>query len=282
MATKQAVCNTNMSIIFDHRTEQGTVTSANPADVWQDWQGKGEKWLFLAPHDDDIVIGAGMTLLAGVQLGVDVHAAVITNGRVGYCLPEMRDTIVQIRKEEARESFRFLGVPESNLYQFNYDDGNLPHNAGRWFTTDLYDSRAIAGSVGVQNTMVWLLRQVRPTRVFMPNRLDMHPDHSIVNSELVMSVFHAQGQIWPELGPPIPVIPKLYEYATYNDFISPPTLRVRVSDDLVEKRLAGVAFYKSQLQIDLVVNETRKAGGNEYLHEMAFKIFSATKYESLF
>ena len=258
------------------------VTSANPADVWQDWRDKGEKWLFLAPHDDDIVIGAGLTLLAGVQLGVDIHAAIITNGRMGYCLPEMRNTIVQVRKEEARESFRFLGVPESNLYQFNYDDGDLPHKAGRWFTDDPNDSRAIEGAVGLQNTMVWLIRKVRPTRVFMPNRLDLHPDHSIVNSELVMSVFHAQGQIWPELGPPIPVIPKLYEYATYNDFISPPTLRVRVSDDLVEKRLAGVAFYKSQLQIDLVVNETRKAGGNEYLHEMAFKIFSATKYESLF
>ena len=271
-----------MSIIFDLRKEQGTVTSTNPAEVWQDWRSGGERWLFLAPHDDDIVIGAGLTLLAGVQLGVDIHAGIITNGRMGYCLPEMRDTIVQIRREEARESFCFLGMQESNLYQFNYDDGNLPHNAGRWFTDDLHDSRAIEGAVGLQNTMVWLLRQVRPTRVFMPNRLDLHPDHSIVNTELVMSVFHAQGQIWPELGPPIPVIPKLYEYATYNDFISPPTMRVRVSDDLVEKRLAGVAFYKSQLQIDLVVNETRKAGGNEYLLEMAFKIFSATKYESVF
>jgi LmbE family N-acetylglucosaminyl deacetylase len=201
---------------------------------------------------------------------------------MGYCLPEVRDTIVQVRKEEARESFRFLGLPDDKLYQFNYDDGNLPHNAGRWFTNGPNDSRAIEGAVGLQNTMVWLLRKVRPTRVFMPNRLDLHPDHSIVNTELVMSVFHAQGQIWPELGSPLAVIPKLYEYATYNDFISPPTIRVRVSDDLVEKRLAGIAFYKSQLQIDLVVNEVRKAGGNEYLLEMVFKIFSATKYESLF
>ena len=271
-----------MSIFFDLRTEQGKVTSDNPAEVWSDWQSSDEKWLFFAPHDDDIVIGAGLTLLAGVQLGVDVHAAVVTNGRMGYCLPEMRETIVRVRKEEARESFRFLGVPDNNLYQFNYDDGNLPHNAGRWFTDDPNDTRAIAGAVGLQNTMVWLLRKVRPTRVFMPNRLDLHPDHSIVNSDIVMSVFHAQGQIWPELGPPLAVIPKLYEYATYNDFISPPTMRVRVSDDLTEKRLAGIALYKSQLQIDLVVNEVRKAGGNEYLHEMAFKIFSATKYESFF
>jgi len=276
-----------MSIIFDRRTEQATLSSENPADIWTDWQGDNEKWLFFAPHDDDIVAGAGLTFLAGVQLGVDVHAAVITNGCMGYCLPEMRDTIKQVRSHEARESFRFLGLPESNLYQFDYNDGDLPHFAGRWFADNpsQYDpsgTRTIAGAIGLQNTMTWLLRKVHPTRVFMPNRLDLHPDHSIVNQELIMSVFHAQGQIWPELGPPLAFLPKLYEYATYNDFISAPTLRVRVSDDLVEKRLAGLALYKSQLQIELVVNEIRKAGGKEYLLEMAFQIFQATKYESLF
>lgn len=271
-----------MPISFDLRTERGTITSENPADIWSDWQGESEKWLFFAPHDDDIVAGAGLSFLTGVQLGVDVHAAVITNGRMGYCLPEMFGTIKQVRYNEARESFCFLGMSLENLYQFDYDDGNLPHMAGRWFTDDTNDTRAIAGAVGLQNTMTWLLRKVNPTRVFMPNRLDLHPDHSIVNSELIMSVFHAQGQIWPELGPPLAIIPKLYEYATYNDFISAPTLRVRVSDDLVEKRLAALALYKSQLQIDLVVNEIRKAGGSEYLLEMAFQIFQATKYESLF
>ena len=270
-----------MSIIFDRRTEQGTISSSDPAMIWSDWQGDSEKWLFIAPHDDDIVAGAGLTFLAGVQLGIDIHAAVMTNGRMGYCLPEMFETIKQVRHREARESFFFLGLPESNLYQFDYDDGDLPHKAGRWLTDDPKDTRAIAGAVGLQNTMVWLLRKVRPTRVFMPNRLDLHPDHSIVNQEMVMSVFHAQGLIWPELGPPI-TIPMLYEYATYNDFMSAPTLRVRVSDDLVEKRLAGLALYKSQMQIDLVVHEIRKAGGNEYLLEMAFAVYSAKKYESLF
>ncbi|MCL2625017.1 MAG: PIG-L family deacetylase [Planctomycetaceae bacterium] len=273
-----------MSIIFDRRTEQGTLSSDHPAEIWSDWQEDNEKWLFFAPHDDDIVAGAGLTFLAGIQLGVDVHAAVITNGCMGYCLPEMRDTIKQVRYREARESFRFLGLPESHLYQFDYNDGDLPQFAGRWFADEpcQHDPRAIAGAIGLQNTMTWLLRKVNPTRVFMPNRLDLHPDHSIVNQELIMSVFHAQGQIWPELGPPLAFLPKLYEYATYNDFISAPTLRVRVSDYLVEKRLAGLALYKSQLQIELVVNEIRKAGGNEYLLEMAFQIFQATKYESLF
>ena len=276
--------NMSMStnVIFDRRTEQGTISSADPAEVFSDWQGEKETWLFFAPHDDDIVIGVGLTFLAGVHLGVDVHAGIISNGRMGYCTPDQRDTIKQVRKEETRESFSFLGMPENNLYQFDYDDGDLTQQTGRRFADDPNDTRAIARAIGLQNTITWLLRKVRPTRVFMPNRLDLHPDHRAVNTELIISIFHAQGQIWPELGAPIPVIPKLYEYPTYNDFVAPPTMRVRVSDDLVEKRLAGIALYKSQLQIDMVVNELRKTGGSEYLLELSFEIFSAKKYESLF
>jgi LmbE family N-acetylglucosaminyl deacetylase len=271
-----------MSVFFDCQAGQKTITSANPAEIWSDWQGENETWLFLAPHDDDIIIGAGLTFLAGVHLGVNVHAGVISNGGMGYCTPEQRHTIKQVRKEETRESFRWLGMSDNNLYQFDYDDGDLMQQSGRRFATDPNDPRAIAGAIGLQNTLTWLLRKVRPTRVFIPNRLDLHPDHRAVNTELIISVFHAQGQIWSELGSPIPAIPKLYEYPTYSDFISPPTIRVRVSDDWVEKRLAGIALYKSQLQIGMIVSEIRKAGGDEYMLEMAFEIFSAKKYETLF
>ena len=271
-----------MSVFFDRRTEQGTITSANPAEVWSDWQGADEHWLFVAPHDDDIVIGGGLTFLAGVQCGVNVSAAVVSNGLMGYCTPEQKDNIVEIRRRETRESFQYLGLPEENLYQFNYADGSLVHESGRRFLLTPNDPRGIEGAFGLQNTLTWLLRTVKPTRIFMPNRLDLHPDHRAVNTEMVISVFHAQGQIWPELGQPIPAIPKLYEYPTYSDFISPPNMRVRVSDDVVEKRLEGVALFKSQLQIDLIVQQLRRAGGNEYLLEMAFDIFEAKKHEHLF
>ena len=270
------------NVIFDRRKGQGMFTSADPVVIWSGWRGSEERWLFLAPHDDDIVIGAGLTFLTGLHLGVDVHAGIISNGRMGYCTPEQRDTIKQVRKNETCESFRLLGMPDSNLYQFDYDDGNLMQQSGRRFANDPNDPCAIAGAVGLQNTMTWLLRKVRPSRVFMPNRLDIHPDHRAVNADLLISVFHAQGQIWPELGPPITVIPKLYEYPTYNDFVAPPTMCVRVSDDLVEKRLASLALFKSQLQIEMIVNELRKSGGKEYLFEVTFEVFSTKKYESLF
>jgi LmbE family N-acetylglucosaminyl deacetylase len=271
-----------MEVLFDRRTERGTISSNNPAEIWSDWRGNEEVWLFIAPHDDDIVCGAGLTFLAAIQNKIEVHAAVISNGRMGYCTPEQRETIVKVRRAETQKSFAYLGLPNEKLYQFDYDDGNLSQEMGRRFAANSDDSRIIAGGIGLQNTLTWLLRKVRPTRVFIPNRLDLHPDHKAVHHETVISVFHAQGGIWPELGSSINSIPLLYEYATYSDFINTPALRIRVPDELTERRLQAIALYKSQLQIELLVEELRKAGGNEYLLEITFEIFKPQKYESLF
>jgi LmbE family N-acetylglucosaminyl deacetylase len=271
-----------MTIQFDRRNGQETVSSVNPADIWSNWQNEKEAWLFIAPHDDDIVCGAGLTFLAALQSKINVFAAVVSNGRMGYCTEEQRQTIVQVRREETQASFAHLGLPQENLYLFDYDDGSLLQNMGRRFATDPADPNAIAGGTGLQNTLTWLLRKIRPTRVFIPNRLDLHPDHKVVYHEAVISVFHAQGVIWPELGVSINTIPFLYEYATYSDFITQPNIRVRVPDNLIEQRLQALALYKSQLQIKLVVEELQKSGGKEYLLEVVFEIFKPEQYEPLF
>ncbi|MDR2115697.1 MAG: PIG-L family deacetylase [Planctomycetaceae bacterium] len=271
-----------MTIQFDRRNGQETISSGNPADIWSNWQNEKEVWLFIAPHDDDIVCGAGLTFLAALQSQIKVFAAVISNGRMGYCTHEQRPVIAQVRREETQASFAYLGLPHENLYLFDYDDGSLLQNTGRRFATEPADSNTIAGATGLQNTLTWLLRQTKPTRIFIPNRLDLHPDHKTVHYETVISIFHAQGGIWPELGTVIDTIPLLYEYATYSDFIKQPNIRVRVPDSLTEQRLQALALYKSQLQIELLVEELRKTGGKEYLLEMTFEIFKPEKYETLF
>ncbi|MDR0870210.1 MAG: PIG-L family deacetylase [Planctomycetaceae bacterium] len=271
-----------MTILFERRTEQGKITSANPADVWTDWRGENETWLFLAPHDDDIVCGCGLTFTAAVAMGINVHAAVISNGRMGYCSPEERQTIKKVRYEETRNSFAAVGLPLEKLYQFDYDDGNLTQESGRRFAASPNAPNVIEGGTGLENTMTCLFRKVKPNRLFIPNRLDLHPDHKAVHYEAVISIFHAQGEIWPELGAPLPVIPTLHEYATYSDFVKFPTHRITVSEDLAEKRLNAIAMYKSQKQIGLLVNELRKHGTKEYLLEIAFETFTPAKYENTF
>jgi len=281
-----------MAIFFDRRTGisrragidtvgTGTVSSADPAEVWSDWRGEDERWLFVSAHDDDVVVGAGLTLLAGLANHVASYVAYFTDGKMGYCSPEQRQTIASIRQEEANRSFDHLGLPLENLFRFHYDDGNLIQAMGRRFAKSGDDNER-HGAVGLQNDMTLTLRTVRPTRIFLPNHRDLHPDHQAVHIDLLMSLFHAQGEIWPELGEPIAELPKLYEYATYSDFAAPPTMRVRVPDELVRRRFEAVAMYQSQRQIGLVVDELRKVGGSEYLLEKEFDLIKHEKYASLF
>ncbi|MGL6226045.1 MAG: PIG-L deacetylase family protein [Thermoguttaceae bacterium] len=272
----------NFDIVFERRTENGLIRSANPGEVWPDWKGADERWLFVAPHDDDIVCGAGMTFIAAVENGIDVYAVVTTTGEAGYCRPEHRGKIAAIRQQETRESFKLLGLPDGHLTQFKFPDAYLGPYLGHRQCDDPNDPTAIEGATGYQNSYVWILRKIRPTRVFLPSCTDIHPDHQAVHNEFVMSVFHAQGNIWPELGPELTLIPALYEYGTYSDFLDPPTIRIRGNEHLLEKKLAGIKAYVSQEQIETLVDIQRKVGPVEYIREMRFSFFNPNKYDALF
>ena len=268
-------------VLFQRLVEGRRIESGNPADIWPDWRGKDESWLFMSPHDDDIVCGCGLTFLSALKIGVKTSAGVVTNGKMGYCRPEQKETIAAIRREECAASFKMLGLPEENLHFLHYDDGNLNRQAGRRFD-DSDAPYVIAGASGLQNSFVWLLRTVRPTRLFLPSVTDLHPDHKFTNTEMMISIFHAQGGIWPELGEPIAEIPHLYEYATYSNLLTPPSIRVCVPDEMLELKLNSIYAYKSQEQIELTIEMQRRGGTKEYLREVRFDLFEPEKCAPLF
>ena len=268
-------------IFFDRRVDGRTVSSENPGDVWPDWQEKSERWLFMSPHDDDIVCGCGLTFLSAIASGIETFAGVVTRGNMGYCRPEMKETIADIRRAECAESFRQMGLPAERLFFLNHDDGSLNVQAGRRFA-EQEGPTVIAGATGLQNSFTWLLRKTRPNRVFIPSLTDLHPDHKFTHSEMLISIFHAQGGIWPELGPSIDEIPLLYEYATYSNFATEPTLRVRVPEELLTKKLDAIYAYKSQEQIELTIQMQKRAGTSEYLREIRFDLFEPEKCAPLF
>ncbi len=271
------------TVFFDRRNESSLTSSANPGDIFPNWKGEEERWLFLSPHDDDIICGCGLTFIAALHCGIKTFAGVVTNGKMGYCTNEERETIADVRRDECVNSFTTLGLPKENLYFLGHDDGSLNLQAGRRFATGAVgEGPAIAGGAGVTNSLVWLLRQTRPNRLFVPTITDLHPDHKFTNSEAMMSIFHAQGSIWPELGDPIPDIPAIYEYATYSNFITPPTLRIRVSEDLFERKINGILQYKSQKQIDLTIKIQRENGTEEFIREAEFDIFVPQRCKELF
>lgn len=241
-----------------------------------------ETWLFISPHDDDLVIGCGLLMQAAVQAGVDVQVLVVTDGRMGYCTLEQRDSISQIRREETYESFQLLGIGRERIAWAGYPDGALYNLQGRRKHRPDDEVEPIEGYVGLSNAFVYHLRRTRAVRVFVPTIADLHPDHQIVNNEMMICLFHAAGAIWPELGEPLADVPAVYELAIYCDFPQSPQLELRADDSAFETKLRGIAAFRSQLQIARLVEVIRKAGAFEYLRELNFRFYSPENHKRSF
>ncbi len=268
------------TIQYARRTAGGLLATTSIADLLDDWRGPAEAWLFVSPHDDDIVLGGGLVFQAGIAEGAAVHAAVVTDGRMGYCRLEQRDSISAIRREEAKQSFAVLGLPAERLYFLGYPDGNLSPWCGSFIRNG--ESGQPEKTYGLQMAFTRLLRQVRPTRVFLPTSSDLHPDHRIVHEQLMISLFHAQGGIWPELGQPIAEVPRVYEMAIYCDFPEPPQIRLETPAEMLETKIRAIMAYGSQEQIGALVEIQRATGPVEYLRELTFRFYSPKQYHELF
>ncbi len=257
----------------------GIQSSARLATAFDDWREGEEHWLFIAPHDDDIVMGAGLLVQKALAERVELTMAVTTDGRMGYCEVSQRDTIAEIRKRETIESFRMIGVEE--VRWLGFPDCDLARYLGRRRAAP-GDPGAIAGYTGLQNAYVNLLRSVRPTRLFLAAGSDLHPDHKSVYQEALISTFHAQGEIWPELGTPLASLPPVYEMAIYCAFPGEPEIKIEGGLMHLERKLAAVAAYRSQKQIDLLVQKLREAGPVEYFRRADFALYSPAIYAGLF
>lgn len=268
-------------VTYSRRTAGRPLVTSNLAELLPDWGGENECWMFVAAHDDDIVTGAGLTFQIALAEGIRVHAVVTTDGRMGYCRLSQRRTIAQVRKAEAERSFEILGLPLERLHFLKFPDCNLNPYRGRHFTT-IGDPTEVEGASGLQNAYPYILRQIRPSRVFLPTTSDLHPDHRIVNEEMLISLFHAQGRIWPELGEPIQTVPAVYEYATYCDFPEPPQLRVAATHAMLQTKLEAINAFASQEQIGLLIQAQQEAGPVEYIREVRFNFYFPRQYERLF
>lgn len=262
-------------LIEDHKIRTSSLGEVMGSDAL-----RGQTWLFVSPHDDDLCIGAGLLIQAAVQEGVDVQVVIVTDGCLGYCRPEERDDIVAIRKRETYASFSVLGVAEQNVRYIGYPDGGLVAYIGRRRAQP--GEASLEGYVGLQNALTYHVRRCRPVRVFVPTHTDLHPDHRIVHSELMISLFHASGAIWPELGEPLEQVPTVGELAVYCDFAERPNLEIVGDEDVFRIKLNSIEVYRSQIQIGALVESLRQAGPYEYVRESEFRLFTPDNYKSLF
>lgn len=251
------------------------------SSVSRHWQKEKETFLFVSPHDDDVIIGGGLLILSAMKEKVPVHVAVVTDGSQGYCSSKEEDTISEIRRKETFASCKHLGLKRSNVHWLGFPDCQLSQYQGRRKARQ--DDAAVSqGNTGLQNSFTELLRKVKPTQVFLPTSSDLHPDHRLVHAEMLISCFHASGAIWPELGKPLAKIPHIHELAVYCNFPSPPQLRLKAPMAALQKKIEAILKFQSQRQIKSLVQLVRQAGPIEYIRSAPFHLYNPHTYRDMF
>ena len=256
-------------------------TGSKLADVSRHWQGKEERLLMISPHDDDAVLGAGLLIQLARREKVPVHILIVTDGSMGYCSLDEKDSIAEIRRNESFECYQSLGVPKKNIIWLGFPDCQINNHRGRHPAAG-DDPVAISGFSGLQNAFTHHLRMIKPTQCFLPTWNDLHPDHRIVYDEFLISLFHSAGNIWPELGKHLEKVPYVNTYAVYCDFAEPPTLRMRTPIAYLENKLKAIGAFRSQKQISSLIENVRHCGPEEYIRAIDFKLYHPASYRNMF
>ncbi len=251
------------------------------SSISRHWQGEKESFMIVSPHDDDAVLGAGLLIQLAQRENVPVYIIIVTDGSMGYCSFNQKESIAKIRQQETFEAYESLGVPRENIIWLGYPDCQINNYRGR-SKSNAGEKLEIKGFKGLQNSFTYYLRKISPTQCFLPTCNDLHPDHRIVYDEFLISVFHAGGDIWPELGEPLRKIPYIHEAAVYCDFSSPPTLRITTPKSYLDNKLNAISFFRSQKQISSLVENVRSCGAQEYIKSIIFGLYRPEKYYNIF
>lgn len=256
------------------RTVHPTLAEALGADPSR------EPILFVQPHDDDAVVHAGMTIALLAAEGFDVHVALATGGEMGYCSLEERGRIAEIRRAETVKAYGLLGLAEDRIHFLGFADGDTYRYIGRRVAGP--GDPELGGYTGLENSLTWIIRRIAPRRIFTPASSDLHPDHQAVNKELLISLYHATGDIWPELGLPCAAVPEVFEYPCYVALNSPPDMMIEAGEAFFERKLAAIGCYASQRQIALTIAAVREGGPVEFLRNLRFAFYRPATYRALF
>ncbi|RYG57456.1 PIG-L family deacetylase, partial [bacterium] len=170
---------------------------------------KNHRYLVLAPHCDDETLAVGGFIAEATRQGASVSVALMTNGD-GFPAAATRELkevnlspadyvrFAERRQAEAKRAEQALGVDAKNVYFLGYPDRGLrpmwetnwddiPYRSSYTAHTHspypvTYTPHTTYCGVNLQNDLVRLMEEVRPTDVFVTHPADDHPDHSAAAS----------------------------------------------------------------------------------------------------
>lgn len=175
--------------------------------------------LVLAPHPDDDVIGCGGTIAKCVKQGSQVKVLYMTDGRHGNSQIPVQ-TLIRMRKMEAKAGLRVIGC----------DDANFLDNP---------DMGLICDRKNVQRVLA-MIREFRPTAVFVPSFWEMPPDHL----ETARIAAHAAREFEGDVD--------WYCYEVWCPVVSDPKFHIIIVDitEMIELKMEAINEHRSQVSVN--------------------------------
>ena len=193
---------------------------------------KGDRVLIFAPHPDDEAIGCGGIIQQALAAGSKVKIVYLTNGdhnELAFIVYEKRLTFMpgeflylgSVRRQEAINAMKLLGLNENNLIFLGYPDfGTFTIFSQYWQTKKPFKNMMTrVGSVPYKQDLSFgapytgesilsdfkkVLLDYKPTKIFVSHPADVNGDHKTVYLFLQIALRDLRSQI-----PPAEVFPYL-------------------------------------------------------------------------
>ncbi|MGV8058421.1 MAG: PIG-L deacetylase family protein [Smithellaceae bacterium] len=120
------------------------------------------KILILAAHTDDGEFGCGGSTARFIQQGDEIYYAAFSTAEESVPDPWPKD----ILRTEVKEATRRLGIPQDNVFIFNFKVRKLGYHRQE-----------------ILEELVKIKNDLCPDLVFLPSSNDLHQDHSTISTE---------------------------------------------------------------------------------------------------
>ena len=183
--------------------------------------------LVIAPHPDDEIIGCGGSLIKHLIAGRNIDILYMTSGDKGVNAGKVKD-MAKVRENEAIQAWEFLGLNSKRLHFLRLPDAELT------FTPD------------ISNKINKVIRQLRPATIYLPHRLDNHPDHEATYS-LCIDAIEKAGYSYAIADLEPWYCPTVLAYEVWNP-ISKPGYVEDISGQF-DRKQKSLTYHKSQLSV---------------------------------
>jgi LmbE family N-acetylglucosaminyl deacetylase len=186
----------------------------------EDYRGRKNNILVIAPHPDDDVLGAGGTMAAASHQGKGVFAVYITDGRNSPRKDKniSDDEMAALRKKEALTALRAVGA------------------VGGFFLEKR--SGELAGGVKqeVEETLIRIFQLICPEEVFLPAPYERHLTHQLC-TQLSIEALRMDSSLKPNL----------LGYSLWGCFWGVRRRIVRDITPIIKRKVEAVLSHSSQV-----------------------------------